>query len=120
MKFEGNIVLKSDNNDNNITIYLLSTIDSFLTLITAAFDVNTEPFNTVIKVMNNAKKILHHQPIKEKITSADLELFIDALEKVSVFYYPEKKQEYAQKSHFCKLIAKLFTKNTDKNRIEDI
>ena len=101
MKFEGNIVLKSDNNDNNITIYLLSTIDSFLTLITAAFDVNTEPFNTVIKVMNNAKKILHFcKEFKRKNNFSGFRTFYRCTRKSKCFLLPRKKTGICTKIAF--------------------
>lgn len=107
MKFDENTLLPIDNAGNNITVaQFLSGIDSFLTFITATFDVSTEPFSTAIKVIKCVERILHNQPTKTP-TPKDLELFIDALEKASVVRWPEAEQEFAQKALISKIILKL-------------
>lgn len=114
MKFDEDTLLPIDNAGNNITVaQALSVIDSFLTFITATFDVSTEPFSTAIKVIKCVERILHNQPT-ETPTPKDLELFIDALEKASVAYWPERKQEFAQKALISKLILTLLTEKPNK------
>ncbi len=106
-KFSNDTILAFNEKGNSITVAsALSGIDTFLTFITATFDVSTEPFSTAIKVTKCVERILHNQSI-EKISPKDLEFLIDALEKASVARWPEKEQEFAQKALICKAILRL-------------
>jgi hypothetical protein len=119
MRFDADTILLGDNAGNNITVaQVLSLIDSFLTFVTATFDVSTEPFSTAIKVVKCVERVLHNQPA-ENPTPKDLELCIDALEKASVACWPEAKQEFAQKALFCKFILHLFTESPNEKRLTD-
>lgn len=107
--FNDDTILIEDKQGVKITVAsVLSAIDSFLTFITATFDITTEPFSTAIKVVKCVERILHNQPA-EKINPKDVELFIDALEKASTARWPEAEQEFAQKALLCKAILELVT-----------
>ncbi len=109
-KFYKDTILTLNEKGNSITVAdVLSGIDTFLTFVTAKFDVSTEPFSTAIKVTKCAERILHNQPA-ETPTPKDLELFIDALEKASIIRWPEREQEFAQKALIGKAMIKIFEK----------
>lgn len=101
----------TDEQGKNITVAMvLAFIDSFLTVITATFDVSCEPYSSAIKVVKCAECVFQNQPVNYP-TQKDIELFIDVLEKASVARYPEAQQEFAPKALVCKAILKIFTEN---------
>lgn len=110
-KFFPTTVLFKDDSDNQLTVAMaLKTIDSFLAYLTVAFNVDTEPYSTAVKVANAMINTLNNRPTK-KITEHDLEAFIDTWELAAKQRYPNDKQQITLNAMLCKFAINFAHKN---------
>lgn len=110
-KFYPKTILFTADNDNQLTVAMaLKMIDSFLSYLTVAFNVNTEPYSTAVKVANAMINVLNNRPAK-KITEQDLEIFIDAWESAVKQRYPNDRQQITLDALLCKFAINLAHKN---------
>lgn len=110
-KFYPTTILFKDDNGNQLTVAMaLKMIDSFLSYLTIAFNADTEPYSTAVKVANAMINTLNNRPTK-KITEQDLEIFIDAWESAAQQRYPNDKQQITLDAMLCKFAISFAHKN---------